>query len=67
MVVIVRFNVGGDRMGIEWRGWFGRWVNGERSGKCERWALVGFPVGISVGTFGTGGCWHLLHDCCIYC
>jgi hypothetical protein len=28
MVVIIGFNVGGDWMGIERCGWFGRWVNG---------------------------------------
>ncbi len=26
-------------------------------------ALVGFPVGMVVGT--SGWCWRLLHDCCI--
>ena len=30
-------------------------------------ALVGFSVGMGVGKYGAGGCWHLLHDCCIYC
>ncbi len=29
-------------------------------------SLVGFALGMGVGTFGAGGCWILLHDCCIY-
>jgi hypothetical protein len=35
MVVIVRFDVGGDWMVIEWCGWFGWWVNGGRGGRCK--------------------------------
>ncbi len=30
-------------------------------------ALVGVAVSRGVGTFGAGGCWVLLRDCCIYC
>ncbi len=33
----------------------------------EGGALVGFSVGVSVGTCGAGGCWCLLCDCCICC
>jgi hypothetical protein len=42
MVVIVRFDVGGDRMGLEWLGWFRRWVNSGRIGRCKRWGPSGF-------------------------
>ncbi len=28
--------------------------------------LVGFAVGMGVGTFGAGACWVLLRDCCLY-
>ncbi len=42
MVVIVGFNVGGDRKGMEWHGWFSRWVNDGRSGRCKRWGSDGF-------------------------
>jgi hypothetical protein len=66
MVIIVGFNVGGAWMGIEWCDWFGRWVNGGRVGlQCV--ALVGFVVGMAVGTLGVGACWDLLLVCCIYC
>ncbi len=30
-------------------------------------ALVGFAIGMGVGTLGVGVCWVLLHVCCIYC
>jgi hypothetical protein len=30
-------------------------------------ALVGFVVGMGVGTLGVGSCWDLLQVCCIYC
>jgi hypothetical protein len=30
-------------------------------------ALVGFAVGMGVGTLGVGACWDLLRVCCIYC
>jgi hypothetical protein len=29
--------------------------------------LVGFAVGMGVGTLGVGACWDLLQGCCIYC
>jgi hypothetical protein len=60
MVVILRFNVGGARMGIEWCDWFGRWVmvGGVVGLQCV--ALVGFAVGMGVGTLGVDACWDLL-------
>jgi hypothetical protein len=30
-------------------------------------ALVGFAVGMGVGTLGVGVRWYLLQACCIYC
>ena len=30
-------------------------------------ALVGFSVGMGVGTLGAGGCLRLLRGCCVYC
>ena len=30
-------------------------------------ALVGFAIGMGVGTFCAGECWVLLRDCCMYC
>jgi hypothetical protein len=29
--------------------------------------LVSFAVDMGIGTLGTGACWVLLRDCCIYC
>jgi hypothetical protein len=29
--------------------------------------LVGFAVGMGVGTLGVSVCWDLLQVCCIYC
>jgi hypothetical protein len=63
MVVIVGFDVGGDQMGNEWHGWFGRWVNGGKSSGMRGAALVSFMVGVGVGIVGAGWCWRLLCDC----
>ncbi len=30
-------------------------------------ALVGFAFGMGVSTCDVGGCWRLLHHCCVYC
>ncbi len=65
MAVIVGFDVGRDRKGIKWLGWFSRWKNGGRSGRCQRWGSGGFFAGMSVCTCGAGGCWCLLCDCSI--
>ncbi len=68
MIIIVGFSVGGNQKCIKWHGWFSRWVvNGRRSGRCKRGALVGFGVGLMVCTFGAGGCGYWLHDCFICC
>ncbi len=41
VVLIVGFDVGGDWMGIERCGWFGRWVNGGHRGRSMRWGSGG--------------------------
>ncbi len=54
-------------MGVEWCDWFGRCIHSGGVVGLQCVALVGFAVGMSVGTLCVRACWDFLQVYCIFC